>query len=84
MIGSCIVQRIFQQRHRENGISGSKSFDEAGAYSYDTMQSIPPRSKGLGMSPTTITPKLSNSEIVCHPAEHNDPQNSAKITKMFE
>ena len=54
-----------------------KSFDEAGAYSYDN-QSIPPRSKGLSIGPTTTTPKLSKSEIVCHLAQCDDPQNSAK------
>ena len=77
MIISSIVQDIFQLRHCENGNLDSKSFDAAGAYSYDTIVSL---SGHTGWAWVQLLPHriLSNFEIVCHLAELDDPQNSAK------
>ena len=77
MIGSCIFRSIFQLRHCENGSSDLKSFDGAGIYSYDTKVSLPSQ-KGWAWVQLLPYQKLSNSEIVCHLAERDDPQNSAK------
>jgi len=54
-----------------------KSFDEAGAYSYDTKVSFPGQ-KGWVLVLLLPHQKLLNSGIVCHLAERDDPQNSVK------
>ena len=82
MIGSCIVWSIFQPRHRKRNFGLEKSFDEAGAYSYDTKVSLSGQ-KGWAWVQLLPHQKLSNSEIVCHLAERDGPQNSAKNHKNF-
>jgi len=57
-----------------------KSFDGARAYNYDTKVSLPGQ-KGWAWVQLLPHQKLSNSEIFCHLAEHDDPQNSAKNHK---
>jgi len=76
MIGSCIVQSIFQLRHRENGISDSKTVLmrlEHTAMIAKYSSQVTRVGHGSNYYHTTIY-----SEIVCHLAEHDDPQNSAK------
>ena len=43
-----------------------------------------PSQKGWAWVQLLPHQKLSNFEIICHLAERDDPQNSAKITKTFK
>ena len=65
MIGSYIVRSIFHRVIAKTEFRFRKSFDEAGAYSYDTKVFLPGQ-KGWAWVQILLHQKLLNSEIVCH------------------